>query len=218
MRLIAIDTAGPVVGVALWDDGRVARRVERVQRGAEARLAPWARELAAEAGFGLADLDGVAVAEGPGAFTGVRVGLATAAGLALAAGVPVWPCSSLRSRAERVRRGVPVLCALDARKGRLYAEAYDADGESVAGPGDVPPAVAVAWMTAPFLATGEGALLVADAVAAAGGEVAAGADDVAVEHLARLAAAGLSRGEGVDPVELRPRYLREPDATPPSRR
>lgn len=213
MRVLAIDTAGPVVGVALSVDGAVRARTERVTRGAEARLVPWALALCDEAGLRLAALDGVAVAAGPGAFTGLRVGLATASGLALAIGCPLWQGSSLAHRALGAG-GDRVLAMLDARKQRVYAARYDG-GRLTAGPADVPPDEALAWMDAPFVATGEGALAYADRVTAHGGTLVARADDPCVHVLARLGAEALARGEGSDPIGVQPVYLRAPDARPP---
>jgi tRNA threonylcarbamoyladenosine biosynthesis protein TsaB len=216
VRIVAFDTAGPVVGVGLWDGARVCCRIERVQRGTEALLLPWAVELAAEAGLRLADLDAVAVAHGPGAFTGLRVGLATAAGLALASGVPLWSGCSLRSRAERVlAAGLPVLAMLDARKDRVYAASYGVDGELAHAAEDVPPEQAIGWMRGPFVATGEGARVYGTLVRDAGGVLAEQLDDPAVDVLVRQAVSGLERGEGRSPVEVRPLYLRAPDAKVP---
>ena len=152
------------------------------------------------------------MAAGPGAFTGLRVGLATACGLAQGLGVPVASLSSLRSRAWPHRGELPVLAALDARKGRVYAALFDQDGRVRGGPGDVAPAVAVAWAGGPFRATGEGCLVYRAAVEAAGGAVVAEADDPCLPALAHLGALALARGEGRDPVQVRPRYLREADA------
>lgn len=217
MRILALDTTGPVIGVALRVGEETRSFTERITRGGETRLVPWARELVAEAGIALADLDGVAVAAGPGAFTGLRVGLATAAGIALAAGIPVWAGSSLESRAWPHRGGTPVLSMLDARKGRVYAALFDADGSVRSGPGDVAPSVAVGWGTSPFRATGEGALVYRNAVEAAGGVVVEDADDPCVHALAALGAQGLAAGEGVLPEQVRPVYLRDADAKPPKR-
>lgn len=212
MIVLAIDTAGPVIGVALRTPSGTSVRTERVDRGSETRLAPWAQALAAEAGVRLGDIDGVALSIGPGAFTGLRVGLATGLGLAIAAGVPVWATDSLTPRAGRL--GGDGVVMLDARKGRVYAARY-AGGARVAEPADVPPEQALAGLTAPFRATGEGALVYRSLVEAAGGAVVAGADDPAVAVLAALGATALGRGEGRDPVAVRPLYLRDADATPP---
>lgn len=217
MKVLAVDTAGPVAGVALWVDGTVHERVERVTRGAETRLVPWAEALCAEAGVGMGELDGIAIAVGPGAFTGLRVGLATGLGWATALGLPVWPDSSLVTRAARVGGDAPVWVALDARKGRLYA-AVVAAGEVVQGPGDVPPEEALGWMDGPFVATGEGALVVREALEARGGRIVADADHPAVDALARRGALAFARGEGVAANEVLPTYLRDADAKRPGAR
>lgn len=213
MKTVAIDTTGPVVGVAAWDGARVAVRYARVGRDVEAVLLDWVVECCAELGFTIADVEGVAVAVGPGAFTGLRVGLSTAIGLALARGVPMWSASSLVMRARRVAERGSVLSMLDARKQRVYASLV-VDGVERTGPEDVPPQVAVSWMTAPFVATGEGAIVYRDVVEAAGGVVFADAEHPAVDLLARLGAEGLARGEGVAAVDITPVYVREPDARP----
>lgn len=214
MRLLAIDTAGPVIGVALAvDDEVVGFREERVRRGSETRLAPWCAELAAEAGLRLADLDGIAVAVGPGAFTGLRVGLATALGLAHAARCPVVPVLSLQSRARRAS-AERILSVLDARKGRVYAALSEDGGYSFShAPADVPPDVALSWCAgAPFVATGEGALVFAELVAQAGGSIDPAAETSAADELARIGLSELARGAGVPPSQVRPVYLRRPDA------
>lgn len=210
MRVLAIDTVGPVIGVALrvGDDVRV--RTERVKRGSESRLVPWVQELCADAGLRLADLDGVAASHGPGAFTGLRVGLATAAGLAHGAGVPLWTASSLRTRAYRAGPG-PVLAALDARKGRVYAGAWDGD-RLLRAQADLPPAEAAAWLQPGWRLTGQGAIVFADVF---GIPAVPDAEHPAVDALAELGAAALARGEGSEPWQVQPVYLREPDAVPP---
>lgn len=177
---------------------------------------PWALAACEEAGTRLSELDGVAVAAGPGAFTGLRVGLATASGLALAIGCPLWQGGSLAHRALGAG-GDRVLAMLDARKQRVYAARYDG-GRLAVGPADVPPEEALAWMQGPFVATGEGALAYADRVTAHGGTVAEHADDPCVHLLARLGAEALARGEGSDPVRVEPVYLRAADALPPGSR
>lgn len=217
MRVLAIDTVGPVIGVALVVDGRCEVRTERIARGAESRLMPWATELCAGAGVVLADLDGVAVSRGPGAFTGLRVGLAAALGVAWAAGCPVWACDSLLPRAQVGRTpGVPLLVALDARKSRVYAALYGDDGV-VEPAADVAPEVAAGWSEGPFEATGEGSAVYADVIGAAGGRVLPDPTDPCVGALAALGAAAIGRGEGVDPATVQPLYLRQPDAKLPKR-
>jgi len=214
--VLAIDTVAPVIGVALRVGGESRERVERVSRGAETRLTPWVLELCAEAGLGLRDLDGIAVSRGPGSFTGLRVGLATAAGLALGLDVPLWGAMSLAPRAHRVAgEGSGVLALLDARRQRVYAAWYP-PGASVRGPEDIDPAVAVGWAAPPFVATGEGAIVYEEQVLRAGGRLAPGAGHPAVDALAWMGEEALLRGEGRDAVEVVPLYLRAPDAQPPA--
>jgi len=215
VNVLAIDTVAPVIGVALRHDGQTVQRVLRQQRGAETLLVPWILALCEEACVARTDLDGIAVAHGPGSFTGLRVGLATAMGLAAGLGIPVWPALSLAARARRATGKLPVLAMLDARKSRVYAAWYPAPGEPATGPGDVPPEEALRWATAPFVATGEGALAWRSLVLAAGGQIADDADDPAVDVLAEMGEEALSRGDGRDPIDVGPLYLRAPDAKPP---
>jgi tRNA threonylcarbamoyladenosine biosynthesis protein TsaB len=214
--ILAIDTVGPVAGVAARVGARVAVREERIARGAETRLPKWIAEVCAELGGSPGDIRGVGVAVGPGAFTGLRVGIAAATGLALALGAPVWPCDGLRTRAAGAGAGL-VLSVLDARKGRFYAARYR-DGAVVAAPADLTPEQALADLAPPFSAVGEGAIALEAAITARGGRVVAGADRSGVLALAALAQAAIAAGEGCDPALVRPLYLREPDAIPTAER
>jgi tRNA threonylcarbamoyladenosine biosynthesis protein TsaB len=209
---LAIDTAGPVVGVAAWDGARAFARSLRLTRGTEEQLLALAEAVLGEAGAALPDVTGIGVAVGPGAFTGLRVGVATAGGLAMALGVPVWPAPSLVPRAHAAGFGGDVLVMLDARKGRVYAAHYHVT-DLVHPPADIAPSAALAWVVGrPFRAVGEGACVYRAEVEAQGGVVVDRADDPGTGELARLAAAAIERGEGVDPLALRTDYLREPDA------
>ncbi|MCO4744615.1 MAG: tRNA (adenosine(37)-N6)-threonylcarbamoyltransferase complex dimerization subunit type 1 TsaB [Proteobacteria bacterium] len=212
MKVLALDTAGPVIGVALRVDGVTEVRTSRVQRGSEGLLVPWVQELCAEAGTTLSELDAVATAVGPGAFTGLRVGLATATGLAFGAGIPVVSVSSLASRAaDHPGR---VLCMLDARKSRVYAQWFQ-DGVASSDPVDWPPDQVLEGVAPGFVATGEGASVYRELVVAAGGALAETWESPAVDVLARMGEEAFARGEGTDPVLVRPVYLRAPDARPP---
>ena len=106
-----------------------------------------------------------------------------------------------------------VLSLLDARKQRVYACLYEQGEASIsAGPADISAEEAAAWAGGPFVATGEGALVYADVLLAAGATLADGADDPAVDVLARLGGDAYARGEGVDAGAVSPVYLRRPDA------
>lgn len=214
--VLAFDTSGPVIGVAAWCQGATAVRTERVARGAESRLLVFAQAVLDELGIGPDAVDGVAVTEGPGAFTGLRVGLATASGLAVARGVPMWTTGSLDTRSARVAHTGPVLSMLDARKGKLYAQLVDG-GSVVQGPADLPPEAVWAWLDgcAPGQATGEGSVVHAEALAARGWSVVDDAAHPAVDTLATLAASAFAQGQGTDARTIQPRYLRAPDAKVP---
>lgn len=208
MRLLVVDTAGPVVGVAAFDGERlVGADACRVVSGADAFLLPRIDALL----DALGGLDRVAVSVGPGAFTGLRVGVAAALGVAFARGVPVAPLSSLALRAAAVPGHARVLAVLDARKGRVYCGAFDTRGPvpvALDDERDVAPEVSAD--APPALVTGEGAAVHAAIFEAAGHTTHARAADSPVSMGAALAGAA----DRLDVAAVGLRYLREPDARP----
>jgi tRNA threonylcarbamoyladenosine biosynthesis protein TsaB len=212
MRVVAFDTAAPVIGVGASDGDRVRVATAVLDRGSETWLVPTLASLCAELGFRLADVEGVVVTIGPGAFTGLRVGLAAALGVAVAAKAPVAPVSSLVCRARAAGSG-PVLAMLDARKDRVYAQWFGRGRDE--DPGDWPPDVAIGAPGGPFVATGEGAVRYRHRVEAAGGVLSGHATHPAVDALLREGLEALARGEGVDATCVRPLYLRDADARLP---
>jgi tRNA threonylcarbamoyladenosine biosynthesis protein TsaB len=126
MRILAIDTSSPVSAVSLVDGGRV---VAEDQIGSESRhaehLLPRIQIQLGAAGWALSAIDLIAVGLGPGSFTGLRVGLATAKGLALATGIPVRGISSLAVLARAALEHAELaLIAIDAGRGELFGGAY----------------------------------------------------------------------------------------------
>jgi tRNA A37 threonylcarbamoyladenosine modification protein TsaB len=103
---------------------------------------------------------------------------------------------------------------LDARKSRVYAAVYAADGSVVSEPVDRAPAEVLGELSSPFVATGEGAIVYEELIRELGGRVVVDADHPAVDQLARLGARALERGEG-SRRGVSPLYLRKPDARPP---
>lgn len=206
--LLAIDTATPVVGVGLRaPDGVEHLWSERATRGADTLLLPALERL-----LRVARPERVVVSVGPGAFTGLRVGVAAAMGLAFSLGVGVVPVSSLRARAALAPAGGRVLALLDGRKGRAYAALYAPD--QVAEEHDIPPAEAVALAGGlPFVATGEGALVWRAEVEGAGGTVWPDADACPLQGLFALGAAGVP----VPPEAVTLHYIRPSDAQLPAR-
>ena len=121
MRLLAIDTATERCSVALRLDGRVIERVSEQPRGAADLVLPMVEAVLKEAGVRLADLDGIAYGRGPGAFTGVRIGVGVVQGLAFGAGLPTVGISNLAAVAQQVARpGDRILVCMDARMEQVY--------------------------------------------------------------------------------------------------
>lgn len=128
MKLLALDTATEGMSAALFMDGAILGREEILGRGHAERILPMIDALLAEAGLSLKALDAIAFGRGPGAFTGVRIAVSVAQGLAYGAGLPTVAVSDLaalgaraldRAAAERLG-AVEALVALDARMGEVY--------------------------------------------------------------------------------------------------
>jgi len=129
LKILALDTSTEYCSVALWRDGALdARDVHAGQRHSELLL-PMVDELLRRHGLAARDLDGIAFGEGPGSFTGLRIGCGVTQGLAFGAGLPVVGVSTLLALAEAARPEHAV-CCLDARMGEIYHAAY---AQSAAG-------------------------------------------------------------------------------------
>ncbi|MCL2635563.1 MAG: tRNA (adenosine(37)-N6)-threonylcarbamoyltransferase complex dimerization subunit type 1 TsaB, partial [Betaproteobacteria bacterium] len=116
MLILALETSTELGSCALWRDGAVLERRCPSGRPHSETLLPLVRELLGEAGVGIAALDAIAFGVGPGAFTGLRVACGAAQGLAVAAGRPLLPVTSLEAMALQAGDG-EVLALLDARMG-----------------------------------------------------------------------------------------------------
>lgn len=202
--LLALDTATPYVSVALWD-GRVvdAESSDRPMKHGEL-LAPMIDQALIRAGAARTDLTGVAVGVGPGAFTGLRVGLVTARTLGLVLGIPVHGVCSLDVLGAAAVHGAvdePFVATIDARRKELFWAAYDAQGRRVEGPAVDRPAD----MPHDRLVVGAAGELYPDEFARTSGPL---APDAAT--LARVVAE-----KRVDLLDPEPLYLRRPDATAP---
>lgn len=126
MRLLAIETATPASSVALADDRQVVAYAERVDRKGHASfLVPALDFCFAQASWSPADLDAVIVDIGPGLYTGIRVGVATAQALAAAAGIPLIPAVSLDALAYRAATGRRhIYAVIDVRRGEVAIANY----------------------------------------------------------------------------------------------
>lgn len=134
MRLMALSTAVAEAGLCLHDGDRIVARWHGLPRSGPGPVLEAARGLLEEADTGFAELDGFAFGRGPGAFTGVRLGVAVAQGLHLGAGVPLVPVSDLAALAWQGFRShgwTRVMACLDARQDELYWCGFDCSGERV---------------------------------------------------------------------------------------
>ncbi len=216
MRLLALESATATPSVALVDGGRVvAERPAGADATRSETILPAVSGLLEDCGVGLGDLDGFAIAIGPGSFTGLRVGLATLKGLAFEDARPVAAVSSLAALARRAGepRPGPVAALLDARRGELYAAVWAAGAdaaprlpEGLYRPGEI-----LAALPPDCRLSGDGA----DLLRAAAGE---GAPWEVLPPMAcagfvgLLGARALAAGGGVPAAGLVPRYLRRAEA------
>lgn len=134
MRILAIDTATEACSVALWNDGTTFAHFELCPREHTQRILPLVRAALADADVKLTDLDALAFGRGPGSFTGVRIGIGIAQGLALGADLPMIGVSTLATMAQGAWRktgATRVLAAIDARMGEVYWAEYQRDADGV---------------------------------------------------------------------------------------
>ena len=133
MNVLGIDTATRSTSLALCGIEKTY-----VGEGRDSELLQHVDALCREVGIAPRELDAVAVGAGPGSFTGLRIGMATAKGIAFAAGKPLWAVSSLAALAWRVRAEITV-AILDARRGEIYAGIYDRSLQPLAPERVMPP-------------------------------------------------------------------------------
>lgn len=213
MRLLAFETATEACSVAVLCDGQVRERFELAPRRHAELALPWAQGLLAEAGLAKSQLDAIAVGRGPGAFTGVRLAIAIAQGIALALDRPLLPVSTLAALALRAP-GQCIIAAIDARMGEVYAAPFRREGDGLVALGDE--AVLAPDRYQP--PAGEAWHGVGTGFAAAGGALQARLhgrlatlDAAALPHaaaVARLGALMFARGEAIAPERVEPAYLR----------
>jgi tRNA threonylcarbamoyladenosine biosynthesis protein TsaB len=221
MIVACLDTASPstVAGVLLRD-GRVVEARDDPPPGSRgehaARLLPLLEQALLEGGLEWDDVDRIAVGVGPGGFTGLRIGIATARALAQGHGLPLVPVGSLAALAAGATGTVAAV--LDARRGEVFAGAWAGGRELIAPVALAPAALAerLAALGAPVRAVGDGAVRFRAELEGAGVVVPVDGSSV---H--RVSAASLCRlgavGETAERDRLLPDYRREPDAKPAQR-
>ena len=131
MKLLAIDSSGLVASVALMvDDILVGEYTIHNKKTHSQTLLPMIADMMEMAGVDKHELTAIAVAAGPGSFTGLRIGAATAKGLAQALEIPIVPVSTLEGLAYNLQGAdVPVCPIMDARRSQVYYGIYDVSGE-----------------------------------------------------------------------------------------
>jgi tRNA threonylcarbamoyladenosine biosynthesis protein TsaB len=211
MNVLGFDTSTAATSVCLLrGDGEAFEVEPPVERlfappGHARELMPAVDLVMREAGVGFGDLDAIAVGIGPGGFTGLRIGIATAHGIAQSGEIPLHPVLSLDALAAGIEADVP-FPLIDAKRREVY------------GPGPFVGSIddAIARAPAGALAAGDGSIRFREALESAGIQVAPGDSRMHVVrslYICRLSATVPS----APPESVVPCYLRAPDAKPPSR-
>jgi tRNA threonylcarbamoyladenosine biosynthesis protein TsaB len=214
MRILALETSTEYCSVALWQDGAIVERCERVGQKHSELLMAMLDGVLREANVTLAQLDGIAFGAGPGSFTGVRIACGVAQGLALGAALPVVGVCTLQALAQASGYD-QVIAALDARMAEVYHAVYEKRaGEwmtvqepSLCLPQDAQPTEGAGWF-----GTGSGFITHGAALEGRYAGQFVGIDAQAVPQagaIAQLAAAMFAAGQGVDAALAMPFYLRD---------
>ena len=187
----------------MFDDGApVAMLSEVMSRGHQERLGPMVREAMATAGYAFAELDRIAVTVGPGSFTGLRIGIAFAKGLALAADTPVVGIGTLAALAAGDDAPGRKTAVIEAGRGGVWLQRFD--GEAPLGP-----PLNILLEDADLATAGRLVGPAASRLAAPG--------QAALDLAAPLAAAIAALAAAAEPAPPQPLYLRPPDARPKAR-
>jgi tRNA threonylcarbamoyladenosine biosynthesis protein TsaB len=218
-RLLAFDCSGASCSAAVLVEGEVrAERFAAMERGQAEALLPMIQSAMAEAALDWPLLDAIATTVGPGSFTGVRLGLSAARGLALAAGTPLIALTAFEAVAAGLALdGRPVAVAIDSRRGPVFAQRFTPGLQPAGDPAQLEPDEVRAWLGAgPWRVVGDGVANLAEAELG---------PEIFVEIEARrIRAADLARAAqalgpaGVDRLRAEPLYLRAPDVTRPKPR
>lgn len=210
--ILGLDAAAAACSVALWRDGRaLAYREAPMARGHAEALMPLVLETLAAAGLVFGEIDRIAVGVGPGSFTGIRIALAAARGIALAANLPVVGIDSFNAVAAAIPAPAlgarSLLVVIDSKRRELFGQYFDSRRLALGEPLVLEAAALLARRPAgPLLVAGDGA-----------GHLPAAPDMARVEGTGRPDARAIARlaAEGRVILGARPLYLRPPDVTLP---
>ena len=221
MKILAVDTATTSCSVAVTNDGKLVAELTTSKKETHSKhLMELIHSVLENAGFGVGDLDGLAVTIGPGSFTGLRIGISTIKGLALALVKPVVGVSTLKALAYQCGQTPHLICPLlDARKGEVYAATYGFnEGRLIQKTGAramIPEAV-VEDIKSPCVFIGTGARLYRQQIVTAAGDLAhfvpEGQNTIKASSVAFLSLPRFEANDtdGID--GLVPRYIRKSDA------
>ena len=220
VNYLAIDASTEACSVAVQYNGNVYSEYELCPQSHSLRLLPMVDAILKQAGCQLSDLDGLIYGQGPGSFTGVRIGIGVAQGLAFSAQLPVVGVSTMQAMAQQayqLNQVTSVLVAIDARMSEVYNGYYqlDADNimqavmpESVLPPENVPSHYAS--LNLPVYAAGTGWEAYAEALSVL--QLNAGTPDILFPHAQAMLTIGITKfaqGEAKTAEEAQPVYVRD---------
>ncbi|MEQ8507883.1 MAG: tRNA (adenosine(37)-N6)-threonylcarbamoyltransferase complex dimerization subunit type 1 TsaB [Rhodospirillaceae bacterium] len=212
MRVLAFDTSMSACSVAVWQDNEVlSETTEMMVHGQAEALLPAIEHALKVSAITYADLDRVAVTVGPGSFTGVRVGLATARGLGAATGLPVMGIRTTEVIATQARQGTnkAIAVVIDARRAEVYLHCFHNNGQQIMGPACLLPEDAAAQLERDnWVIAGDAAKLVSS-------HMKQHHDIADVKSVNVLTLAAMVADRAVPEVGPRPVYIRPPDAVIP---
>jgi tRNA threonylcarbamoyladenosine biosynthesis protein TsaB len=224
MRIFALETSARAVSVALTENGKVLASAYQDTGLTHSRtLMPLAESVLRNVGLSARDMDAFAVAAGPGSFTGIRIGVAAAKGLALGAERPAVGVSTLAALARNVASAdALIIAAMDARRSQIYEASFRAHNGALER---LTPDRALALSeladelsgeTAPIIVAGDGAALCAAYLNGRGVQCRTAPPNLVMQNAVSVAleAEALPESAFVTAQELRPTYLRPPQALP----
>lgn len=220
MFVLGIDCATAACSAALLrGEDVLARRYAEMARGHAEVLVPMIAEVLAAGNCRALDLDIIAATVGPGAFTGVRIGLSTAQAMSLASGTPVAAVTTLEAvaRAQEPRQR-PLMVALETKRADIYVQCFSA----LCDPLGAPRAVSAGELPAmapeePFVLAGDAAVRAAETLAAAPCEFLM-SDGPSYPDAVWVGRIGVEKAPTAPGVPVTPLYLRPPDVGPPRRK
>ena len=234
MNVLGIDTATTGCSAAIEIEGQIAaRQSEEMEKGQAERLNPMIGDVMGQAGLSFDGLDGIGVTIGPGAFTGIRIGLAAARAIGFAAALPVIGITTFAALARAVPQfelsGRTLVIAVNGKRRDVFFQTLDEHGNALSEPGALDPAtVPDSLPPGPVLIAGDGGPALVRALEGCGeaGEgpekrirFSAAMAPPDATHVAALAAQALASGESTLPdAPPRPLYIRPPDARLPDAR